>query len=841
MAETYTEMNLERARAIVASGNRGKDYDDALQFLRLYDPENPNLPELSDKEKEDIARINKEIDVIIDNINHDRNEREILGDEKHDLNDDEKVAQNFGNISAIFEDEEFKKRLNLKLISNTANIDIDAGGNILGKGDDKDVELRGAEKDLRKSVLNELLEAAKHEVLMFYGQDKDFAANSKNTQRKILEDGVIEVFNFKVARSVADSAIRKPTAKEADPDSKAGQDYQQRVLADMRAALETYYKKDIQQPAKVSTQSILTSTVRTSVDMDDYEENLRNAKMAKSAESFNEKKDIYNQKRRNFWDKAFDNLKGLWQSMKKKKWQILTNVAVVGGMGLLAPVAPITAAGLMSTYFFAGAFGWQINDERLSLQEKIKRKVSMTEAARNIWTDKEKQSKFMRTGIINGVAGVAGGALFGWAATGNMAAFLGLNSGAAAAAANPAATNTLLAAASRTTAMTTGSSSALGTEWFLADKNYKANPTEENKKKVKTAKQSFLFGAGVGLGANILTTALAFDGISDAATGTDVPGVDPSVDPTIDPSVEPSVPGAETGVDQSVPGSETGAEPGIDSGATIEATPVEWQGDISAKQWESLTRDVTGIYKDHAEIFGKENVLPEDAMNNAYMNIDNARAEGFFQGQSNEEVLYKYVQSIKFTERAEILKGTNYLVTKLDSNGLPMYWHNSEEMNALTRIIICGEKVEISADRLGDTLALIDENGQYTGEGANIGVTNNQYVGGTYDCDEYQNAWEKHNFVAKHNGGNIPPTPVNTEETTVDNSAPATGAKVDETIQDVVKQPQGRNIKFNTQTYTTGDNYAGSPTGSHAPKTGVTGFAPEAAARAAVKNAGYGN
>ena len=57
-------------------------------------------------------------------------------------------------------------------------------------------------------------------------------------------------------------------------------------------------------------------------------------------------------------------------------------------------------------------------------------------------------------------------------------------------------------------------------------------------------------------------------------------------------------------------------------------------------------------------------------------------------------------------------------------------------------------------------------------------------------------------------------------------------------VNDVVKQPQEKNITYSTETYTTGDNYVVSPTGSHAPKIG--GISPEAAARVAMKNAGYG-
>jgi hypothetical protein len=181
---------------------------------------------------------------------------------------------------------------------------------------------------------------------------------------------------------------------------------------------------------------------------------------------------------------------------------------------------------------------------------------------------------------------------------------------------------------------------------------------------------------------------------------------------------------------------------------TEEVTSVstEYAGTISQEHYNEILRKITGIYKEHADWFGKENSSPEEAMQKMYQNIENARNSGYFQGESNEQVVYKFMKSIEQTEMAH--KEGKFLVTTLDSNGLPMYYNNQEEMRALTRIIICGETVDVSAARLNGVLNLVDEHkGAYIGEGVDRGVTNNRYIGGTYRCPDgqgnYQNAWEE--------------------------------------------------------------------------------------------------
>ncbi len=827
------EMNLDRAREIVASEERGKDFEAALQYLRMYDPENPALKEV--KEVED--GVNETVEKALKAMENDKDERGILGDENQDLNNDEDVEKNLNGIISIYAEEGFKTRLNLIVNRDTNHVGVDNDGNILGEGEDKTPEQKDEEKQVRKTVLNEVLEAAKHEVYMFYGRDEKFASYDEEQKRKILEESVTDVFNFKMAKSVAASAVKEATAEEAKPNTEANSSYQQKALADMRAALEAFYTK---KPVNVKPKQILNTTVNTSVAMDEYEQGLRAANLKKSANTFNKVKEDYNQKRRGFWGKAFDMAKGVWQGLKQNKARIITDAAVVTGAGLTAGVAPIAAAAGLATYFAVSSFAWLVNDERRNQKAKAedKAKWSGFKGLNNAWkgirSDEKKYRKFKVNGGLTAAAGIAGAGLFGWAATGAMATALGLG------AAKTAAANTVLARATMGAARSLGSVSSQGTNWALASSDYKKDATEENKAALDSAKKGFFISAGAALLSNAVSAAINADSIANggaenAGAGVDgVTGADAG-NGGADGAGNGGTDGAGNG------GAEGAGNGGADGtgveGTTVEHTPVEWQGDITEKQWNALNRDITGIYKDHAYIFGKGNIDPKDAMENVYQNIDNARAAGYFQNQSNEEVLFKYIQLIKQTERVEVLKGTNYLVTKLGEDGNPMYWVNAEEMHALNKIIICNEVTDISADKLDGVLALINEKGKYIGEGADIGVTNNTFAGARVNCEDYQNAWERHAFVNKHpRVDNTPapetPAPENTpapeaakvEETFADKHKALEGANVDETVNNVQKKaPDEHNFTWREQKFTGKDNTAISGSGDTPVKTVAQG------------------
>ena len=809
------EMNLRRAREIVASDERGLDFDAALQYLRIYDPENPALKEVEDGVKETVEKALKAME-------NDKAERGILGDENQDLNNDEDVEKNLNGIISIYAEEGFKTRLNLIVNRDTNHVGVDNDGNILGEGDDKTPEQKDEEKQIRKAVLNEVLEAAKHEVYMFYGRDEKFASYDEEQKRKILEESVTDVFNFKMAKSVAASAVKEATAEEAKPNTEANSSYQQKALADMRAALEAFYTK---KPVNVKPQQILNTTVNTSVAMDEYEQGLRVANLKKSANTFNNVKENYNEKRRGFWGKAFDMAKGAWKEIKNygaTHWKSLTANAVVFGGGALAiSAAPVAIAAGMAAYAVGGAILWPLTDHRQKKFAQAKteeekaawsNKWSLRKAYNDLKQDKKALRNYWTKAGIMGAAQLAG--------FGVLSAYAGAAGAAAGITANQALANGVTG---RVLASTIGAGVNAGAQLGLAKYDDVKEHTDETAANLKAAKKGAVITA---LTLGVANTAREV--LQDVFTGSEVDGsahggADGAGNGGADGAGNGGTDGAGNG---GADGAGNGGAEGTGvEGTTVDHTPVEWQGDITEKQWNSLNRDITGIYKDHAEIFGKENIDPKDAMENVYQNIDNARAAGYFQNQSNEEVLFKYIQLIKQTERVEVLKGTNYLVTKLGEDGNPMYWVNAEEMNALNKIIICNEVVDIPVDKLDGVLALINEKGKYIGEGADIGVTNNTFAGARVNCEDYQNAWNRHAFVNKHPRVDNTPAPeeAKVDETFANKHKTPDGANVDETVNNVQKKAPTEQFTWKEQKFTGKDNTAISGSGDTPVKTVAQG------------------
>ncbi len=816
MSDDIRFMNKEEAERIVAAGE-GADFDEALNYLRENAPDSEVLRAYTEQQE---AAVKKIIDDALEAMRGDKNERDILGESKNDLSADDDIVKNLKSIAKIYGSDEFSSYVILTANSHASHVNVDDNGNILGKKEGKDAARIEEEEKLRKKIINEAMEAAKHEVLMFYARDKKFASYSDEQKRKILKDGVSDVFNFKMAKAVAASAVKEATAQEAVPNSKENEAYAQRSLADMRSALEAFYTK---KPVTVKPQEILNTVVYTSNKMDEYEAGLRQQNLTNSADSFNKTKEDYNQKRRGFWGKAFDMAKNVLKGFKQNKARILTDAAVVVGAGLAATVAPLAAAAGMGLYFAASSYAWLVNDERRNQKAKSDDKANWTgfKGMKNAWnsinSDEKKKDKFWRQGTITAVAGVAGAGLFGAAAS-----TIGLAAGRVASGA----------------ARAVGSVANQGTNWRLASKEYEKEATEENKAARDSARTGFWVSATAAVLANAVSAYFGLsndtptDGVEHAAAGAEADKL--AATPTEATPTEPT------------PTEPTPTEPTpVDPApvATVEV-PSEWNADmgISEAHWNEMHDKITGIYKDHAAIFGKENVSPEEAMKNMYQNLENARVAGYFEGQTNEEVLYRYMKLIEQTERAEVLKGTNYLVTKLGADGQPMYWVNAEEMSALNKIIICNEKVDIAADRLGKTLALINDHGKYTGEGADVGVTNNRYVGGRYNCNEYQNAWEKGAFAQKHHQPHTgtPAEVAKVDETTIDNKTSVETAKVDETTTSTYRKPEEKIIGWDERKYTTGDNTADSGTGSHPEKIVKRGVAPEEAVRIAMAQQGLG-
>lgn len=217
-------------------------------------------------------------------------------------------------------------------------------------------------------------------------------------------------------------------------------------------------------------------------------------------------------------------------------------------------------------------------------------------------------------------------------------------------------------------------------------------------------------------------------------------------------AAEPQEPVAET----QEPAAEENQEPAPENEVPAYDWHTKLQEELTPRQYNDLMSKFTGIFENRAEIFGMEDKAQGLTLDNVCNNIAKAQAHGQLPTDMTVgETLYKYMKLVENTERAEPVPGTHhYLRTILDANKQPMYWVDQEQMRALNDIILCGKEVSISADVLGKSLDRINDAGVYVGEGANVGVTHNRFVGfgRGEDCPDGTNnvnAWERVKGVVK--------------------------------------------------------------------------------------------
>ena len=842
--------NINWAEGVLRNGPSDPHFDMAMEQMSLYDPDNELLKKwkglLSDGNKKQIMQT-------LDAIVNDKPDSVVLGEKKADLTTDDEINQNMSAIDGILHDIRFLKKLSVKMNKDSYNVEIMRDGSVLGEGDGKSpVELQD-EKNRRKKVLKEALSAAKHEVLVYYSQDKEFSNNSQKQKEEILLEKISEVFEFKLGKAFAASSVKSAEGKEAIPGTKENKAYSEKALEDMRAALEAFYVKDSKKKVVIDEKFVLQSVAKTGAQLNEFKEEMQEQGYKKAAHSARDIERRYDNRRRVFWHKKYNEAKGFLLGLKNNWKRIATTFAVIGAATIAAPAFPVASAAAISLYMAGGAFAWQIHDERRNMQAQRGRSVSLREAAKNIFDDKNKRRNFLVNGAWGVASGIAGGALFGWAATGGMAAYLGLNSSNA--------VNAALSSASRVTAMTAGSNSALGTNYLLAKKEYKANSTKENKRNALLAKKHLKYGLGASVLTGAITAVTAYDGIGGAIHGS---GVDAVSGDAVKAGAEAGNAGASAGAsgtppfegqnpyhqwnDSTLSGGEggnitpqgDGIVPQGGAGAEIsgatEYTPVEvpteWNPNmgISENHWKMLM-----------ERFENSDITFEEAYLNAY-NAQQAHPE-LFEDMSIVEAVDKFVLNdswykdweavgvfedkgaliakglaradakvIDVTDFENVTASDNYIyhhqITTIDANGEPVVHdfyasgkgglailQKHDTLYRLQRMIKCGDDIDISANNANELLEKPLQQGD-----RNIRMVR------VKPCDE---GYEyRGTFAHKHT--NVPTAHASVNETVVNNQQPAQPVNVEEVTVHVEKQPAPQSMSYKVTRYTTYDNTAGS-------------------------------
>lgn len=602
-----------------------------------------------------------------------------------------------------------------------------------------------------------VVESARQQAAMLRAGDQSFFMKKDENKRETLKRDIQNFVAVTIVKGVTAGAMKEPTEEEAKAGTPAYVEYLKRESEKAAQTLNNLMESGNQMFIKTS--DVMNEAVDTSMQMASYAARWAQKKMKRVAKAFDSARKKFDGKMKNFWGKAYEIRKNAVEHMKNNKWRLIsdtmatTAVALTAGTGLALPVV----AGY-ALYTAAGSWAWPLIEKKTKAIRAAQKEGEPTKewegiagikkAYTEIKADKNEYKKYKNrayTGTAFGIAGagvvVGMGAAANWAV--DKAGYLAAKIGSS-------------------VIRSTGSVTSQWLNYRDVKKEFKQDPSAENRAKLKQAKFGLGLGATIAMAGNLLSFNRLLEsnaeqngglldkikgwfGKEDEAPATPVAPVAPVHEA---PETQPEAPVSETPKEPEpeAPVSETPEEPEAD----IVTAPTEYDADmgISEKHWNEMHKKLTGIYGNQSEIFGKENVSSEDAWNNMYQNLENARAANpeMFGDMTNEQVLYKYMKLIEFTERAKV-GPDGYLVTRLAADGLPTYAdaESTEVMRALNAVIVCGEEVNVSDAKIGKVLNYINErNGQYSGPGAGVGTTSNVYVGGRVECGEnYQNAWRR--------------------------------------------------------------------------------------------------
>ena len=593
----------------------------------------------------------------------------------------------------------------------------------------------------REKLFNGLLESAKNQVISDRAAEDELFKLSADKRRQEIRDSIKSTFQNKMLVAIGasnDMHLTEATKKK----SFSFQNYAKGVIRRLAEITNSGKKADVHKG------QLINSMVDTQLRMEERAKLYRQLGMVNAANAIEKQKTGFVSKMKGWFGKAYEMRHAVADNMKNNKYKYITMGLAGVGVALTTPhvsagKAAVIAAGY-AAFIGAGSVVWPLIEKREAMLRQAKKdkndeliaELNSQGKVKSLWNifksmEGEEKKRYLQRAAVNTAAGVAGGLLIG------AAGFVGQEANMA----------TLVNAKLGASTMRIFGNLGVQSKFMVEDhRQAKKDQTEESRQKSKMSKISFGVTAVAALISETIGLAHAY--LSGDETPTTSGG---KAQGALDQHQGKGGKGAEI-LEQKpaakAPTAEELAAQKAAEEATQQATLVstEYAGTISQEHYNEMLRKITGIYKEHADWFGKQNSSPEEAMQKMYQNIENARKGGYFDGQSNEQVVYKFMKSIEQTEMAH--KEGKFWVTTLDSNGLPMYYNNQEEMRALTRIIICGEKVDASAAKLNGVLNLVDEKkGAYIGEGVDRGVTNNRYIGGTYKCPDgqgnYQNAWEE--------------------------------------------------------------------------------------------------
>lgn len=817
------EMTVDEAvRIINESFEFGNDFDAAVEYLKEHDANNGALAAFSDKNMQDVKKerakayvqqalaeenFDKKLDEALSLLRNDKDmqdnvaeEQEIFDKENHlEMTDEDAVLRNVKKITDITDSISYET---LKEKEGAEEPD-DLFDTLQDKVEIVDDDNQKVADDEAKKYWDALLESAKQQAIMLRSGDISFFMKKEDEKRQTLKRDIKDFVSMGVARGVAGSAMDVPSEKEAVAGSKDYAQYVKKEAAKAEQALSKFFEEG--KKVSIKTGFFLTEAAETSKKMMSYGYRWSQKGFNRVAQVFSEKQKSFEAKMKNLFGKAYEVKQAAVEQIKNNKWRLVADtaatgiVAVTAGTGLALPVV----AGY-ALYTAAGSWVWPLAEKKAKAIREAKKSgkdiaewtgmKGLKKAFHEIKANDKEYKKYKNrayTGTAFGIAGagvVAGvGAASSWAV--DKAGYM----------------------AAKVASSVLRSTGSITSQWLnLRDvkKDFKEDPSAENRAKLKQAKWGLGIGAAIAFAGNFLS----FNRAVAANSGENSGGVMDKVKNWFRKEDSNTVPAPETETAQVASTNDSSAMVNATAEDNVEvavSAPEAYGASmgISEKHWNEMHEKLTGIYENHSAIFGKENVSSAEAWDKMYQNLDTAMKANpeYFGNMTKEQFLYKYMKLVESTER--VTNGpSGYLITKLDKDGLPVYADKdlTKVMRDMNAMLNCGDKFKISAEEMNKALGYIDDKtGRYMGPGANVGVTNNRYIGGRVECgDDYQNAWKRAaRKVAAHH---VPtaPKPVIEPEPTPEPVPEREPAKVEEVVVNETPKKQPVHIEeevVNTQ------------------------------------------
>ncbi len=322
--------------------------------------------------------------------------------------------------------------------------------------------------------LSQMFEAAKLEAYQENVGNLKYLMASKSEQHKQLTEKVKDLFVAKLGMAGVASTFELPTAEEQKDENKFKAYLERKAKAadDFIASLIEGGKK-----LQIRVKDIITACADTDVEVTKFKDVLE-GKLGKGKSALGKRLNSFRDKAVALWGKRYEIGRAVVKNIKEHKWQHIVNGGAT--LAVAATGYGAIAIGAYAAYSAAGAWIWPVVAEAQKQRAVAKakgEKIGFWDSMKTAWQTKKTDKDYKRQSWFGMVGAVAGGLLGAGGTT------MGLDK----------VSSRVLSGLARTAS----SISAQATAMIIANKEYKKNPTEENRSKRKAARISFGIGLGI--------------------------------------------------------------------------------------------------------------------------------------------------------------------------------------------------------------------------------------------------------------------------------------------------------------------------------------------------------